>query len=66
MDMNSPSVADLITASGKALSALADEAGISRTTLHFCKQENRWPKQRRVRIALQKALGVTNEQTVEA
>ena len=56
---STPSIAELINASGKPMCDIAIEAEISRTTLHYCKQENRWPKQRRPRLALQKALGVT-------
>jgi hypothetical protein len=59
MEPSALSIADLIEASGKTMHKIADEAAISRTTLHYCKQENRWPKQRRVREALQKSLGVT-------
>lgn len=61
MTDSTPSIEDLIKATGKTTYQIADEAGISRTLVHYCKQGNRWPIQRRPRLALQKILGVTAE-----
>lgn len=53
-----PAPAPLIMASGKTLMRLAIEADLSLDCVFRAKQRNRWPAQRRTRLALARVLGL--------
>jgi hypothetical protein len=52
---------DHIASSGKTLLQIATEAGIAVSTVAAVKSENAWPRQRRVREGLKRALGLLDD-----